>query len=210
MLARIILLAVCTELGALVQASQGSVCSSGIYPALTALRSDPVVVDYCNAHYPVKPVTIFKRKVECRKKRPSTEPPATTSKPTISHSTTSTTSTKPNELSSLLSLAPKIVSTACSCIQGNIVYHHENLVLYHRNRYYDTDNLIFHHDNFVLFYDNPIFFYNNFILFHNFHHLHYTSPNNNVKHEHQQHHYFHQHNHKRSPCAHRSRSALQP
>ncbi|KAM0806799.1 hypothetical protein AB5N19_07136 [Seiridium cardinale] len=125
------------------------------------------------------------RKVECRKKRPSTELPLTTSIPTTSRSTTSTTSTEPNELSSLLSLAPKILSTACSCLQGNIVYHTDNFI-------FSYDCFVPYYNNFTLFYfillSNLILFYNfilfygfihfySFVLFYNnFHHLHYTSP----------------------------------
>ncbi|KAK7224854.1 hypothetical protein V2G26_012857 [Clonostachys chloroleuca] len=72
---RLLLLSLYAEFGVCVQA-QGSVCSSGIFPALKqTLGSHSEVLAYCQAHYPVAPETVFKRNAKSKcppKPNPST------------------------------------------------------------------------------------------------------------------------------------------
>ncbi|CAG9986788.1 unnamed protein product [Clonostachys byssicola] len=108
------LLSLYVELGVYVQA-QGSICSSGIFPALKqTLGSHPEVLAYCEAHFPVAPATLFKR--NAKSKCPPRPNPSTTTAPQQPGSTT--TSRPGNKLDELLALAPHLIETACSCIQG--------------------------------------------------------------------------------------------
>lgn len=91
-------------------AISGSVCSTGIYKDLLFLSDYAPAKSYCSIHYPVLPtsVTITAGAVKKGYQRRNLQQTTTASKPAAGVYA---------KWSSLLSSAPAIVSTVCSCIE---------------------------------------------------------------------------------------------